>query len=650
MKQISPLLSFLSLTTPIILTLFLFWPGLTGDFLFDDYANFQGLANLSSQDTLGRIMLFIFNGTSGPTGRPISLASFIINDYAWPTSPYSFKYTNLMIHILCGILVYWLVYKLTLLVSKNENRACMTASICMLIWLTHPVHVSTVLYVIQRMTQLSTLFSLAAILGYLYGRIQLNHRPRYGYIQMSLSLIIFGLLSLFSKETALLIPVYILTIEYFLLRPMGLLVPQHQKYWNAVFLWIPFFILLAYFASIIWSQSMHYGGRSFTLSERLMTEFRVVSDYIKLIILPYIQGKGIFHDDYIVSKGLLNPVSTLASILFILTLLISAFTLRKRWPLYSFSIIWFFAGQMLESTFPALELYIEHRNYLPSLGPIFGITYLVVTRKWKYQSIASLLFAAYISIFILITAQDVQLWGNPIISTAVWAEENPNSVRAQQAASNAAFRLKDPERGRQYLERALKRNPKESGLILQLIYTDCYYNRLSETEFNKRKQRLKNSQHSNSAITTMIMLSERATLKKCPALTADSTIKLLDTLINNPSFQRASSLHALHYWKGMIYGKIRQLNKAMNELDTSFHYAQVIDIPLQQSMWLVSAGLFTDAKTYLYKARQLNNRVTNPLLRNTRKKDLDNLAAIIRKGKKSMSVINKKIHTNQASH
>ena len=634
------------ISIPVLVTLYLFWPGLTGDFLFDDFANFQSLASLNEYNIKERITLFIFNGTSGPTGRPVSLASFIINDFAWPSSPWSFKYTNLMIHALCGILVFWLIYKLLLILKETETRATIIASICMFIWLVHPIQVSTVLYVIQRMTQLSTLFMLAAIIGYLYGREKLYTRPLYGYIQMSLSLVFFGLLSLYSKETALLIPVYILVIEYFLLRPVNAPAPRHIRYWNTVFIWIPFFIILGYFASIIWSQDSHYAARPFSLPERLLTEFRVVSEYLKLTVLPYIQGRGIFHDDYTISKSLLNPVSTLAAMLFIFSLLGSAFLLRKRWPVYSFSILWFFGGQLLESTFPALELYIEHRNYLPVLGPIFGITYVVFNTRKKLRPVAIGLFTLYVFIFSTITAQDTQLWGNPAISSAVWAEENPDSVRAQQAASNIAFRLNKPERAQKYLEKALERHPKESALILQLIYTDCYFHNLDIADLKKRMKRLEKSQYSNAAITTIIMLSERATLKKCPALTPETTITLLDTLINNPEFQRASSLHALHYWKGMLYGKLLQLNNAMNELDKAFEYARVIDIPLQQSIWLISAGLFNDAAIYLNKAQQLNNRIRNPFLKNIRKRDLANLAAVIRKAKKAIQKIENKKSPN----
>ncbi len=59
--------------------------------------------------------------------------------------------------------------------------------------------------------------------------------------------------------------------------------------------------------------------------------------------------------------------------LFILGLILTALVRRKKWPLFAFAVLWFFAGHALESTFLPLEYFFEHRNYLPLLGPIFAL-------------------------------------------------------------------------------------------------------------------------------------------------------------------------------------------------------------------------------------------------------------------------------------
>ena len=89
----------LEFSTGILLYLILaiitviYWNGLNGPFIFDDFPNFQTLSQLDQQDTFNRIKQFVLTNDSGPTGRPVSMLSFMINDTVWPTQPWSFLYT-----------------------------------------------------------------------------------------------------------------------------------------------------------------------------------------------------------------------------------------------------------------------------------------------------------------------------------------------------------------------------------------------------------------------------------------------------------------------------------------------------------------------------------------------------------------------------
>ena len=73
----------------LVLTVFVYWAGLQGNFLFDDYPNLQDLGTYGVIDSWDKVRNFISNGFSGPTGRPISLLSFLIDANTWPASPYS---------------------------------------------------------------------------------------------------------------------------------------------------------------------------------------------------------------------------------------------------------------------------------------------------------------------------------------------------------------------------------------------------------------------------------------------------------------------------------------------------------------------------------------------------------------------------------
>src|SRR5690554_7948782 len=111
------------LYTPLFLLIFLvscylvYFKGLNGDFLFDDYPNLDALGALGGVTDWNTFRAFVFSGWSGPTGRPISLASFLLDDNTWPSYAPWFKHTNLLIHLLCGLLLCWA----TLLLMRNLN-------------------------------------------------------------------------------------------------------------------------------------------------------------------------------------------------------------------------------------------------------------------------------------------------------------------------------------------------------------------------------------------------------------------------------------------------------------------------------------------------------------------------------------------------
>jgi tetratricopeptide (TPR) repeat protein len=109
-----------------------------------------------------------------------------------------------------------------------------------------------------------------------------------------------------------------------------------------------------------------YDHRPFTWWQRLLTESRVVLFYVSLLLYPMPDRLSLVHG-FQVSTSLLNPVSTLISILSILLIVGVLVGLAKKHPLLSFSFLFFFVNHLMESTVLPLELVYEHRNYVPSM-------------------------------------------------------------------------------------------------------------------------------------------------------------------------------------------------------------------------------------------------------------------------------------------
>jgi hypothetical protein len=141
----------LTALTPLI-AWWAYSPGLHGGFLFDDFANLPAL------------------GGDGPTGRPLTLLSFLLDARNWPADPFPFKRTNLILHLLNGGLLYLLLIRLGKLISNDTTRYRIGATFGATIWLLHPLLVSTTLYIVQREAMLPATCVLAGLLLWLRGR------------------------------------------------------------------------------------------------------------------------------------------------------------------------------------------------------------------------------------------------------------------------------------------------------------------------------------------------------------------------------------------------------------------------------------------------------------------------------------------------
>ncbi len=184
--------------TLITATVFAYWPGLGGPFVLDDFGSLGALGNRGGVVDWASFVAFVFGGDAGPTGRPLALLSFLVDARDWPAESWPFKRTNLIVHIVCGILLYALTTNILRVLKVSRSRIFWVSLSLTGLWLLHPFLVSTTLYAVQRMAQLSTLFVFAGMLAYLKGRVLLAEKPARAYWIMSLSIGCFTLLAMVS--------------------------------------------------------------------------------------------------------------------------------------------------------------------------------------------------------------------------------------------------------------------------------------------------------------------------------------------------------------------------------------------------------------------------------------------------------------------
>lgn len=412
--------------------------------------------------------------------RPVSIVSFICNWLLTGGDVYYLKFTNLVIHLFCGLIIYrlsWLLLNQETI--RNETRARYIAVWISGLWLLSPFLLSTVLYVIQRMTQLSTLFTLCGLLSYVSGRRNLEKQTSPSISLIAISLVICWPLAALSKQNGVLLPLYLLIIEFFFFHRDSVQTRiKKLRMLLATAVIVPALIItgiLAFAPDILLSG---YTGRNFTLYERLVTEPRILFDYIgNLLLIPGASPMSLFHDDYIISTGLLTPVTTLPCLVLSLAIIsISFLSIGKKTGVIFFGLIFFYAAHLVESTFIPLELYFEHRSYLPSFGIYFSVVTVIalIIPKIKFQPIAmAVLFIAPVT-FSILTHQRSANWRSRSSIYFLSEISHPASPRVNEGIAYLYLNLDKPEQSIEYLDRAAAANTGKKPPAFYFKYLLAY--------------------------------------------------------------------------------------------------------------------------------------------------------------------------------
>lgn len=593
------LLPFVSLFFILSLAVLIYFPGLNGGFLFDDLSNLREMSKYGDMHQWDNAKKFISNGIAGPTGRPVSLITFVPQADDWlAQNAFPFKVVNLSIHLLCGVLLFWVTQLLLRAYGEvKEEKIAWIALLTASFWLLHPLMLSTTLYVIQRMAQLPLLFSLLAMVGYFKGRVSVHTKPYFAYTLMTISIGLGTLLATFSKENGALLPLLILAIEF--CNPTKNNKPLWQ--WRAVCLWLPSLVIAVMMLRYIELSPDPWTSRNFNQIERLLTEGRVVADYLAQLFIPRIEGYGFFQDGFLVSKGWLSPPSTLLSILFLLLLFIGGLLAKKRHPLITLAILFFFAAHLMESTFIGLELYFEHRNYVAAIFLFLplaaGLYALSESIKPSVVIFVSILILAFLA---ALTWQRAVLWSDENKLMLYWAQNSPDSPRAQTTIATMLARDGHYQEANDVVERALQKRPESGLLALQLLLQKIQEGSVSQQDFMQTRQRI-SSQRADiqAAFATQNLIVYTLDKPKLIAQYGDELIALLDAILHNPSYLKIKDFqsHAIY-----LQGRILTLQEKNDPAYQHFSQALALSGDVKDGLHMV---LILGNASYLQQALKL---------------------------------------------
>jgi len=589
------------------LCLAIYWPGLSGPFLFDDFANLESLGDNNQINDFHSVVQFVVSGFSGPTGRPISLLSFLLNAFAWPSDPWPFKYTNLLIHALNGLLVFWVSLKLCRLNTRrfiSHHAECLALASASL-WLLHPLLVSTTLYVIQRMTMLAALFSLLGILVYLQGRERMQTKPTVGYAWMTVAVSVFTGLAVLSKENGAVLPLLLAVVEFTVLRQQSQLAKHPHTFWTMTFFGLPALAVTLYLSRYLTpSQAGAFAARNYTLYERVLTEFRVLTHYLYDLLVPKLYSGSLFNDDFPVSSSLFTPPTTALALVCLLALLAVAVKVRRSYPLVSLAILFFFVGHVLESTVAPLDLYYEHRNYLPSILLFLPLAYVAEFRS-KLTAFAVLIVLLIFSGF---TAAKAKLWSSEPELLLFWGAQHPDSPRAQRYAANVYFKLGQYDQALAILQSATDKHPKNFKLRLHRIVFSCLADKPDKDYFTDTLHLMeKNPVSYDSHIFDMLeQLTNLSGTGKCRGLSLDGIKSMAETLLVNPTVKNdINAKFTLIHLKGLIALQMNDKDAASNWFSQALQISNDPDTGLLETALLATHGFYAEALAHLTVAEKL---------------------------------------------
>lgn len=619
MRNRSVVMALLVLLVIVLLALAAYWPGLHGGFLFDDFINLPALGDTGPIDHWPAFWRYITSGNADLFGRPLSLLSFLIDANNWPADPGPFKRTSLIIHLLNGTLLYTLLAKLGQALGTDVARRHTAALVGGALWLLHPLLVSTTLYIVQREAMLPATCVLAGLLIWMHGRDQfVAGKMGAGLLWSIIGIGGFTLLGTLAKANGALLPVYALLIEAIVLAPRQLPTSRLSRSHRAFLL---AFVLLPTAAITIYL--VHTGihgilrggnanGRTWTYAQRLLTEPRVLVDYLALLWLPRPFSSGLFNDQYTASLSLFRPISTLPSIVFVLSLIIGAWQLRRRYPAAALAILFYFAGHLLESTSVPLELYFEHRNYVPALLMFWPLGLWLADAR-TLASLKRILMIVLPIGFALMTHARAQVWGDAQTQALIWAHINPDSPRAQANAAQVEMQMGRPREAEHRLQKLLASHPEEVQLAFNLIGAHCMTGGVGRDDITAARTAMLSTPNAAGLFSHWFeQILPLSVSGNCPGLSPDDLLELINAGLQNPQLAANGLQQDFTYMRARIALAQHHPDIALADFSRALDLEVRPGMALKSAAALGAAGYPTHGLRMLDHYQQVQSRFKGP--------------------------------------
>jgi tetratricopeptide (TPR) repeat protein len=292
--------------------------------------------------------------------RPMRWVTYAVEYYIWELNPLGYHITNLVIHVLCTCLLYYLA--LILLGSRSA------ALIAGLFFAAHPIHTEAVDNIANRNDLFATLFLISSLIFY----IKSNRSVRM-YV---LSVVLF-LFVLLSKEAVAVTVPFIIILYDLCFDQNGSI---FRRLLGRIRYYVPYFAVGATFAFLAKSvlkvsQRVEGATRDLGVEAQLdkssvatvfSTALGSLREYIRLLFYPADLSP---HYPFPSVSSFFEPAVIASGSVCIVLLVLAVWSFR-RWRAVSFSLLWIIVTLVpVSNILPVTPHFVAERYlYAPSIG------------------------------------------------------------------------------------------------------------------------------------------------------------------------------------------------------------------------------------------------------------------------------------------
>lgn len=390
--------------------------------------------------------------------RPFLLFVFSLEWHFWSSWLPGWHMVNTILHIANAFVLSLFLYKLT----NNKKLSFFTA----LIFLVHPIQTEAITYIAGAADPLYFFCAILSLYYFIKWREDAYKTDKFVRLSM-----VYFILALMSKEIAIVLPglVWLVEFYYWLKDEPRIKILDAIKHWLRR-LWV--YGLIAGIYVLLRATTLNFEN-TFNLyneatyytthfSARLYTFLKVIPDYFKIMFWPFNQ-----HMERVVDMAVsITEWQVVLGLTIVSVLIYLAWHFRKKDPLITFGVLWFFIGLSIVSNIfaPISGFMYEHWLYLPLIG-IFLIVFKLISKikhndKYHYLTLVAVILTLFFS---LLTVARNLVWRDPITFYNDIIKYNSASLRVWNNLGMAYSEVGDSDKAIQAYKMAMALDSKKQS-------------------------------------------------------------------------------------------------------------------------------------------------------------------------------------------